>query len=94
MSSSTSAQLPKYRCHKEVWALQIAAIQTIYVNDLPTRRRAIVPVLAAYAPIEVDSDWFAKHEPQAGGYLVVYEDGYRSYSPREAFEGGYTRISP
>lgn len=81
-----------YRCHKEVYALQIAAIQTIYENDLPTRRRALVPVLASYAPIEVEPEWFTKHEPQAGGYYVVYQDGYRSFSPKDAFEQGYTLI--
>ena len=28
------------------------------------------------------------------GYLVVYEDGYRSWSPAEAFEHAYRLISP
>ncbi|MCK9988658.1 MAG: hypothetical protein AzoDbin1_05130 [Azoarcus sp.] len=27
-----------------------------------------------------------------GGYYVVYEDGYKSFSPAIAFESGYTRI--
>lgn len=27
------------------------------------------------------------------GYAVVYEDGYRSWSPREAFDRAYRRIS-
>lgn len=34
----------------------------------------------------------AKHKPVAGGYFVVYEDGYESFSPAKAFEEGYTRI--
>ena len=29
-----------------------------------------------------------------GGYLVVYDDGYVSWSPAKAFEEGYTRIDP
>ena len=33
-----------------------------------------------------------KHDPQAGGYYVVYADGYQSFSPAQAFEEGYTRI--
>jgi len=33
---------------------------------------------------KVDSD-----SPQAPGYLVVYEDGYRSWSPEEAFANAY-----
>lgn len=27
------------------------------------------------------------------GYAVVYEDGYRSWSPREAFDRAYRRVS-
>jgi hypothetical protein len=27
-----------------------------------------------------------------GGYFVVYDDGYTSYSPAAAFESGYSRI--
>lgn len=36
--------------------------------------------------------WITKHEPKVGGYYVVYKDGYRSYSPAEAFEDGYTAV--
>ena len=33
-----------------------------------------------------------KHDPQIGGYYVVYPgDGYKSWSPAQAFEEGYTR---
>ena len=36
-------------------------------------------------------------EPQgrdgAEGYAVIYEDGYRSWSPREVFERCYRRIT-
>ena len=30
-------------------------------------------------------------KPKVGDYYVEYEDGYRSWSPAEAFEAGYTR---
>ena len=29
---------------------------------------------------------------KVGGYYVVYEDGYKSFSPAEAFESGYKRV--
>lgn len=29
-----------------------------------------------------------------GGYLVRYHDGYISWSPRKAFEGGYQLLTP
>ena len=30
--------------------------------------------------------------PHVGGYYVLYEDGYESFSPAKAFEEGYTRF--
>lgn len=43
-------------------------------------------------PLPIDAAFWEKHKPQAGGYYVVYEDGYKSFSPAEAFESGYTRV--
>ena len=40
----------------------------------------------------VDRVWMRKHEPQVGGYFVVYKDGYCSFSPAEPFESGYTPV--
>lgn len=78
--------LPQYQCHKKVWALKIAAINTSgIITDLSFED-------PDYAPIRVDEDYMAKHKPQNGGYYVVYEDGYKSFSPARAFEDGYTRI--
>ena len=36
---------------------------------------------------------YSKENPNQEGYYVVYEDGYESWSPREAFENGYSEIS-
>jgi hypothetical protein len=52
----------------------------------------IVPADLGYVPFRVDAEYVRKHNPQAGGYYVVYQDGYKSFSPADAFEGGYTRI--
>jgi hypothetical protein len=91
--SDAIAQLPKYRCHKEVYALQIAAITTVFGNHgLPSRKRQLVFVRSAYAPIEVDTDWITKHQPSPLGYYVVDQDGSTSYSPKDAFEQGYTLV--
>jgi len=43
--------------------------------------------------IHVTYEFMKKHEPKVGGYLVVYSDGYMSWSPADAFEGGYTQVS-
>jgi hypothetical protein len=93
-----SRELPKYRCHKEVWALKIKAIRKVS-TEIHGRGPAtagtvfwIVPEDSQYAEFEVPLDFITKHQPQPGGYYVVYKDGYQSFSPAEAFEDGYTRI--
>jgi hypothetical protein len=43
-------------------------------------------------PIRVSEEFLAKHKPEAGGYYVVYDDGYVSFSPASAFEAGYTLL--
>lgn len=52
----------------------------------------IHPVEDGYAPFEVDVAFLKKHNPHVGGYYVVYADGYKSFSPADAFEEGYTLI--
>ena len=78
--------LPRYQCHKQVSALKIRAVlrnprgYELHFED------------DRFCPTEVPIDWFAKHYPMAGGYFVVYDDGYCSYSPSAAFEAGYTLL--
>lgn len=87
-------EMPKYLCHKEVHAIKIAKI----VRDGEGENREtdgsamITPADEGYAPFKVDFAYMSKHKPIEGGYFVVYEDGYKSFSPAEAFEGGYSRV--
>jgi hypothetical protein len=87
-------EMPKYLCHKEVHALKIAKI----VRDGEGENREtdgsamITPADEGYAPLKVNSEYMWKHKPEVGGYYVVYEDGYKSFSPAEAFESGYSRV--
>lgn len=93
-------QLPRYQCHKKVWALKIANITLMQSPELDPMASininaggaTITPVDAGYAPFHVAAEYLRKHQPAAGGYYVVYEDGYKSYSPASAFESGYTLI--
>lgn len=87
-------EMPKYQCHKKVWALKIRDIcQNEAETEIVGGSWLIVPEDDTYAPFEVSHvDYVMKHKPKAGGYYVVYEDGYQSYSPAEAFESGYTKI--
>lgn len=82
-------EMPRYRCHKEVWALEIAGI------SLPQNEAGDAELAFAdrrYAPKLMSREWLDKHNPEVGGYYVVYKDGYQSFSPAQAFEEGYTRI--
>ena len=79
-------QLPRYRCHKEVSALKIADIVPNprgYELHFEDQR---------FAPHQVSEEWVGRHLPSPGGYFVVYEDGYQSWSPAQAFESGYHLI--
>lgn len=73
--------LPLYTGHKVVNAAKIHAIEGDQRLDL-----------GAWGRVEIDASWLAKHGAHAGGYLVVYADGYKSFSPAEPFEAGYTAV--
>lgn len=80
-------EMPKYKCHKVVHALEISSIK--HHSD---GTATITPKEEGYAPFLVNADYVKRHEPKTGGYFVVYEDGYRSWAPKKTFESGYTRI--
>lgn len=91
-----SIELPKYECHKVVRALKI---KSIVFDDIEGKYIAatsavatITPEENGYAPFKVDFAYVNKHSPNVGGYYVVYEDGYESFSPAKAFEDGYKKI--
>jgi len=94
---NASREMPRYKCHKEVWALKIANVERdsekAHEENRETDGSAIItPHDDGYAPFRVDHEYMRKHNPQVGGYYVVYQGGYKSFSPAEAFEAGYTRL--
>ena len=86
--SMSTREMPKYKCHKEVWALKIENIKQIDSDG----NAVITPTDKGFAPFVVRCEYMAKHKPEVGGYYVVYEDGYKSFSPAGVFESGYTRL--
>ena len=80
-------EMPKYKCHKEVWALKI-----IRVDESADRSGVLYFYEDGFDSIHVTAEYMVKHNPQRDGYYVVYEDGYKSFSPADAFEKGYTKI--
>jgi hypothetical protein len=92
--NTTQAQMPRYKCHKEVWALKIKAVEFDSDKARTEQRETdgsaiLTPEDTRYVSLKVPVDYVRKHKPEAGGYYVVYEDGYKSFSPAKAFEEGY-----
>lgn len=87
--SLDSTEMPRYVCHKEVWALKIDSLKRRTPDD---GTLLLTPCEKYVAPFVLDAAFVSKHDPQTGGYYVVYKDGYKSFSPSDAFEEGYTRI--
>ena len=85
-----SKEMPKYKSHKEVWALKIRGIERGNGDS------TILLFNEGFASINVDKEYADKIKPTLDkndlGYYVVYKDGYKSWSPSEAFEEGYSRI--
>lgn len=80
--------MPKYKSHKEVWALKISVME--FTEDGAAKMSF---ENSAYAPIEVPN--FREKfngDYDDTGYYVVYKGGYKSWSPTKAFEEGYTQI--
>lgn len=84
----STKEMPKYKCHKKVWALKIKHI-SLADND---KGAELTPDEDGYAPLLVSQEYMDKHKPEVGGYYVVYADGYKSYSPAKAFEEGYSLV--
>ena len=85
--------MPKYKSHKVVWALKIKSIAKELVEYREIDGSAtITPEEEGYAPFKVSAEYMNKHQPEIGGYYVVYEHNYKSFSPADAFEAGNTLI--
>lgn len=87
--SDVQMEMPKYRSHKTVHALKIAAAEVNKDGSV-----TIAPADEGFAVFTTDTDFGSrfKGDENDPGYFVVYEDGYKSWSPSAAFESGYTRI--
>lgn len=92
--SEAAMQLPKYRCHKEVWAAKIVAVEPgedgkarVLTVRIDGRDHRIVPAEGWWKRAAITDE-----AAIAGGYYVLYDDHYASWSPAKAFEEGYSLI--
>lgn len=84
---TAAVALHEYKSHKTVFAAKITEFRANGNPDMPDLVLGEVGGIVALLP-----DWHQRHNPQVGGYFIQYQDGYQSYSPAKAFEGGYTRV--
>lgn len=83
-----------YKSHKVVEAAEILS-----VVENPSQPGAIAHLRGEKEQVALSPEWLQRHGSDlgvgalVGGYLVKYPDGYLSWSPKEAFEGGYTKIT-
>ena len=102
MQSQPMQEMKKWQCHKKVHAEKIEKI--ILDIDLANKENRETDGSAylffegtskieGYEGHKVEYEYVHKHKPEVGGYYVVYEGGYKSFSPAKEFEEGYTLIS-
>jgi hypothetical protein len=89
MSDDATKHWPKYRSHKVVQAAKIVSIH----HDLGEGPYFLwvdpgTGNLEKFTPTELKM----LDHAEVGGYAVVYEDGYRSITPKAPFDDGYTLI--
>lgn len=76
-----AVEIPQYKCHKVVRAFKVGKIEGLKIFSIDEK----------YS-VDVAPDFMTKNPLNTDGYLVIYEDGYKSWSPAKAFEEGYTKI--
>lgn len=79
--------LPEYVSHKVVRAGKILAAEQALIGDEDMFRLDVDGLGEAYVPF----NFYARGGPFEDdlGYLVIYEDGYQSWTPSKPFEEGY-----
>lgn len=83
-----SARLETYHSHKVVRAGKIRSVARGKDKANPG---SVYLTLENGDTIHETAGYAEKHDPRAGGYYVMYPDGYTSWSPASAFEQGYTQ---
>ena len=79
--------MQRFKSHKIVTAARIIEVGTAASGAL-----GYLLLQGHSTPVPMPMQWWFRHSPERGGYLVQYEDGYSSYSPAKAFEEGYHMV--
>ena len=79
--------LPVWRCHKLVRGFKIA--QMVPLEG--TSQLRLIDETGVYI-VDVSNQYVMRYQPSVGDYYALYEDGYESLSPADAWEKGYTLL--
>lgn len=91
-TSQAMSPMPQYVCHKKVWALKIEKVVYMETGTDQIDPRVMVHFEGGrFCPREFVLRGLPT--PEAGWYMVQYEDGYISFSPGKVFEEGYSPLS-
>lgn len=83
LAAGGEAQPTSYRSHKVVHAVEIEGVSAREDGS------AELALADGFAPFQADAKMCARYLPVKGDFLVIYEDGYKSISPRQPFKEGY-----
>ena len=86
------SELAKWQSHKIVRAGKLMPVQILSDEGEGTSILSVEDVNGAMCKVVVRDDFFARGTPQTGDYIVIDDDGYKSWSSAKAFEEGSTRI--
>jgi hypothetical protein len=81
--------LRRYRCHKIVEAGEIKQITEEPGNEEPVAHHAVLQDGSRFGGANI---FGCDKKPSAGDFIVVYENGHVSWSPRKPFLDGYSPI--
>lgn len=85
--------MKNYQCHKKVQASQIVKISETFHPDEPETQMVEIHLEDITTLVFQRNDKaLARYMPVAGDYVVLYRDGYLSFSPQKEFEDGYSEI--
>ena len=96
---SVEIEIPKYQSYIKVGALKIKDIKLLSASKPDKNGAEDIPVVTiypendTYRAFDVPYEYYSKHNPKAGGYYIVYPDGYISFSPENVFEDRYVLLS-
>lgn len=86
-----SISASRYVCHKEVYGIEIAGITEEGDDKYYLTLKPVVPTPVDTVPsLVISKAEYDKFKPQKGWWVVIYDSGYRSFSPGPDFVNGYT----